>query len=74
MSHGEYAALSIVPCECGSTEVYWHGDPEGARTYCCDPCWELRRPQGCEECGYVHATFGGTLMCQRTREARNGVK
>lgn len=30
----------IVPCDCGSREVYWHG-PEGGggRVYCCDPCW-----------------------------------
>jgi len=32
-----------VPCECGSTEAYWHGPEHGLREYCCDPCWDRRR-------------------------------
>lgn len=41
MRHGVYYGPRAVPCECGSTEAYWHGDaakPPG-RVYCCDACW-----------------------------------
>lgn len=37
-----YPTQSVIPCECGSTEPYWHGDsrvPPG-RVYCCDGCWQ----------------------------------
>lgn len=35
----------VIPCACGSREAYWHGPEDGARAYCCDPCWQaqLRR-------------------------------
>lgn len=38
--HEVYYQQRIVPCECGSLEPYWHGPTDGARTYCCDECWE----------------------------------
>lgn len=37
--HGRYYGPRAVPCECGSTDAYWHGPPSGARTYVCDRCW-----------------------------------
>jgi hypothetical protein len=36
---GVYYAPKIVPCECGSTDVFWHGPAHGRRIYCCDACW-----------------------------------
>lgn len=30
----------IIPCDCGSTEPYWHGPEDGLRVYCCDACWK----------------------------------
>ncbi len=48
--HGIYYGPKVVPCECGSTEAYWHG-PEGLRTYSCNrcaaPCLVCGEP-GCE--------------------------
>lgn len=32
----------VTPCECGSTEPYWHGPADGLRIYCCDACWEKK--------------------------------
>jgi len=57
MRHGTYNALKIVPCECGSTEPYWHGPEHGIRVYCCDACWHRTdktksNPNGtCPNCG-----------------------
>lgn len=36
-----------MPCECGSTDAYWHGDgdefhEDGIREYMCDVCWTRR--------------------------------
>lgn len=46
MAHGQpQYAQRIVPCECGSTEPYWHGPEDGAREYCCDVCWAKRNPE-----------------------------
>lgn len=36
----------IVPCECGSSEAYWHGPPEGIRVYCCNVCWVAKKARG----------------------------
>lgn len=40
--HGRYYTPTAVPCECGSTEAYWHGPESGQRQYCCDPCWKKK--------------------------------
>lgn len=37
-----YSVLRIVPCECGSTDAYFHGPEDGLREYCCDSCWAVR--------------------------------
>lgn len=41
-THGQSTAVSRgeMPCECGSYEAYWHGDPYGLRRFMCDVCWE----------------------------------
>jgi len=36
-----YYAPTVIPCECGSKEPYWHGPEDGDRHYCCDPCWAV---------------------------------
>jgi hypothetical protein len=38
MRHGVYYQPKAVPCECGSTDAYWHGTV--SRVYCCDACWK----------------------------------
>jgi len=44
MSRNErYYQPQIVPCECGSTEPYWHGPETGRRDYCCDACWDRKQ-------------------------------
>lgn len=30
----------IIPCECGSTDAYWHGDT--LRFYGCLTCWKRK--------------------------------
>lgn len=43
MSHGQPPHVQkIVPCECGSSDAYWHGPEDGLREYCCDRCWRIR--------------------------------
>jgi hypothetical protein len=37
--HEHYYQQKITPCNCGSTEPYWHGPKDGERFYCCDSCW-----------------------------------
>ena len=41
--HEVYYRQRVVPCECGSTDPYWHGPATGVREYCCDACWERRK-------------------------------
>lgn len=44
MSHGQPPHIQrIVPCECGSTNAYWHGPVDGAREYACDRCWDRKQ-------------------------------
>jgi len=45
MRHGVYYSPKAVPCECGSTDAYWHGPEDGARVYCCDACWCVKDAQ-----------------------------
>lgn len=32
----------IMACDCGNPDATWHGDPYGARTFCCDDCWDAQ--------------------------------
>jgi hypothetical protein len=50
MRHERYHQPKAVPCECGSTEAYWHGPETGLREYCCDACW-ARQQKLCVSCG-----------------------
>jgi hypothetical protein len=43
---GTYYAQKIIPCDCGSTEPYWHGPVDGLRDYCCDKCWKQIQKNG----------------------------
>jgi len=47
---------TIIPCDCGSTEAYWHGDRSGHREYCCDECWNY--PTVGETYVLNHSRFG----------------
>jgi len=61
-----YYAQKIIPCECGSPEPYWHGQPELMRVYCCDACWKQAR-ESIEEWERLHAERVAVRLSRRTQ-------
>lgn len=76
MRHGVYYAPKAIPCDCGSTEAYWHGPEGGLRVYCCKDCWARitsapsRLQPGefpCGGCGSPIPPGGSYHVCPGTR-------
>lgn len=55
MSSAMTRGYFIIPCECGSTDAYWHG--HGSRWYGCEVCWALTANACCGECEDAKVTL-----------------